>query len=79
MHALFENGIASRFADDQISPLDNHDGDEECRVTSEFQSFASFECLQTKTKIREMVITLSNSNENISKQNNKLSFDVTHS
>jgi hypothetical protein len=41
-HALLEQRIASGFANDQISPLDDHDWDEEGRVAGELQLFAMF-------------------------------------
>ena len=39
-HALLEEGISTCLADDQISPLDNDNGDEESRVTRVFECFA---------------------------------------
>lgn len=38
-HALVDNRVASGFADDQICPLDNHNGDEERGMARVFQSF----------------------------------------
>ena len=39
-HALLEQGISTCFADNQISPLDDDNGDEESRVARVFECFA---------------------------------------
>jgi hypothetical protein len=53
-HALLEQRIASGFANDQISPLDDHDWDEEGRVAGELQLFAVFVSLFNKCWVIEM-------------------------
>lgn len=44
-HTLLEKRVASCFADDQVGPLDDNHRDEEGRVTSVLQLFASLKSL----------------------------------
>ena len=40
VHSLLEHRVAPRLADDEIGPLHDHDGDEECRVARVLQDLA---------------------------------------
>jgi hypothetical protein len=48
LHSLVNDGISTRFTNDQISPLDNDNGDEECSVASVFQLLSVGVGLQTE-------------------------------
>ena len=47
-HSLLEERVAASFANDQIGPLHNHDGNEEGRVAGVFQLFAGGVRLETR-------------------------------
>ena len=40
VHSLLEHRVAPCLADDEIGPLHDHDGDEECRVAGVLQNLA---------------------------------------
>ena len=45
-HSLLNDGVSSCFADDEVSPLHNHNTSEECRVACELYYFSAFICLK---------------------------------